>query len=131
MLNYSLLQKGVQKQMQGVDKSELGINKRLTKTENEIKKIKRNKTKNIFTSMLGGVKSIVFVAIGGLILISLARIALKKWKDKYMPKTDKSKMTIFGIRVPGLAEIKALVIGIKNFFMDLPIYWAKVTTFFD
>ena len=131
MLNYSLLQKGVQKQMKGVDKSELKVNKDLTKTEKEIKKLKRNKGKNIFTSMLGGVQGFVFAAIGGLILITLARVALRKWKKAYMPKTDKSTMTIFGVKIPGWAEMKALGIGIYNFFtVGIPIYWEKLKGFF-
>lgn len=37
------------------------------------------------------------IVVGGLIIITLIRIAAKKWAEAYMPPSDGSTMTIFGI----------------------------------
>lgn len=87
-----------------VDNAELGINRDLKDTEKGIRKLK-NKNKGSLLSRLmnGGITGLMFTIIGGLILIALARIAFRKWADAYMPKPDKSKMTIFGVEIPGWA----------------------------
>lgn len=56
--------------------------------------------------------------VGGLILITLTRMALKKWSDTYMPKSSSSSggISIFGIRIPGLQQVINLGLGIYNFF---------------
>lgn len=85
-----------------IDKSEKSMSKDLSKTEREIKKLKKKKSGNLLTRLMnGGITGFLFTIIGGLILITLARIALKKWKEAYMPPTDGSTMTIFGFQIPG------------------------------
>jgi hypothetical protein len=64
--------------------------------------LKDKKRGSLLSRLLnGGITGLLFTIIGGLILITLARIALRKWCDAYMPKPDGSKMTIFGIEIPG------------------------------
>jgi hypothetical protein len=64
---------------------------------------------------LGGVGKFLIFSLGALILIGLARFAIGKWAKAYMPKSDGSKMTVFGVEVPGWAGMKALGLGIYNF----------------
>ena len=67
-----------------------------------------------------------------MLLITLARMALRKWADTYMPKSDGSKFRIFGIEIPGLGEIKALGIGIWNFVtVGIPNYYNRLKLFFS
>ncbi len=73
---------------------------------------------------------IAFTIVGGLVLITLARMAISKWKDTYMPKTDGSKMSILGVPVPGWDTIKALGLGVRNFItVGIPTYWDKLKKF--
>lgn len=82
----------------------------------------------IFGGPLG---ALMFTVVGGLILITLARIAWRKWKKAYMPQTDKKKFTIFGIPIPGVNEIKAFAIGIYNFVrVGIPNKLARLKHFF-
>lgn len=118
--------------MKRIDQTEDEVSKDLDETTVGIKKLKaKGKGKGLLGLMLGGVASFAFVAIGALILITLARMALKKWADTYMPKSDGSKFRIFGIEIPGLGEIKALGIGIWNFVtIGLPNYYNRLKRFF-
>lgn len=48
-----------------------------------------------------------------------------------MPKPDGSKLTIFGISIPGWDTIKALGTGIKNFItVGLPNHFNRLQKFF-
>lgn len=132
MLNYKPIQKGVKKQLDKVGSDEKTISQDLAETEKGIKKLK-NKKKGSFLSRLmnGGITGLIFKVIGGLILIALARIALKKWKEAYMPPTDGSTMTIFGFQIPGWDTIKAIGIGIYNFVtVGLMNHYDRLKLFF-
>ena len=66
--------------------------------------------------MLGGIGKFALFALGALLLIGLVRFAVSKWAEAYMPKPDGSKMTIFGVEIPGWDKMKAVGLGIYNFF---------------
>lgn len=131
-MNYKQVQGGLQKQMKKIDKSESEISKDLKSTEKGIKTIKRkSRMKSMLGFMFGGISSMLFTIIGGLILITLARMALRKWKTTYMPKTDGSTMSIFGIPIPGWDEMKAIGLGIWNFItVGIPNQFDKLSHFF-
>ena len=101
-MNYAGLQRKIGSEMRHVDKQEESISKDLEKTKVGIGKLQKKKnSKGLLGLMLGGIMPLAFTLIGGLILITLARLALNKWSKTYMPKSDKSKLTIFGISIPG------------------------------
>lgn len=132
ILNYKNINKNVQKQMKRVDKDEDVINKNLKTTEKNIKELKK-KNKNKKDGILGLIfnplmwMNIAFIAIGGIILITLTRMALKKFKDTYMPPSDGKTVKIFGIPIPGISEIKSLCIGIYNFAtVGIPNIYGKI-----
>ena len=130
LMDYPKIQGGIQKQMNVVDKSEATINKDLKKTEKGIAKLKKSPPGGVFGMLFGGLKSFLFTAIGGLILITLARMAISKWASTYMPPKDGSQMSIFGIQIPGWDTIKAIGIGIWNFVtIGLPNYWDRLKNF--
>jgi len=118
--------------MAKISKSEEKIGSDLEKTESNVIKLKKKKGNNLSTMLLNlgsGALNIVFVAVGGLILIGLMRLAFAKWKKAYMPKSDGSTMTIFGVQIPGWAEMKALFIGIRNFIVvGLPNMWDRLNS---
>ena len=131
ILDYKNINKNVQKQMKRVDKDEDVINKNLKTTEKNIKELKKNKNKKdgilglIFNPLMW--MNIAFIAIGGIILITLTRMALKKFKDTYMPPSDGKTVKIFGIQIPGISEIKSLCIGIYNFAtVGIPNIYGKI-----
>ena len=131
ILDYKNINKNVQKQMKRVDKDEDLINKNLKSTEKNIREL--NNRKNKKGSILGmifnplGWMKIAFIAIGGIILITLTRMALKKFKDTYMPPSDGKTVKIFGIPIPGISEIKSLCIGIYNFArVGIPNIYGKL-----
>ena len=134
-LDLNKVQGGLQKQMKKVDKTESTISKDLGATKKGIKSLKRqlaaSKGKGILGLIFGGpIGMIAFTIVGGLILITLARLALKKWSDTYMPKKDGSKASIFGIPIPGWDTMKALGLGIWNFItVGLPNYWDRLKHF--
>lgn len=134
-MDYGKIQGGIMKQMRKIDKSEEQISKDLNKTKGGIKSLKRqlaaSKGKGILGLIFGGpIGMIMFTVVGGLILITLARMALRKWADTYMPKKDGSKMSVFGFQIPGWDTIKALGIGIRNFILvGLPNIWNKLKVF--
>ena len=118
--------------MKRVDKDEDVINKNLKTTEKNIKELKK-KNKNKKGGILGLIfnplmwMNIAFIAIGGIILITLTRMALKKFKDTYMPPSDGKTVKIFGIPIPGISEIKSLCIGIYNFAtVGIPNIYGKL-----
>ena len=81
--------------------------------------------------IFGGIRSLLVIALGAVILIALARVAWRKWKKAYMPKPDGSKMTIFGISIPNWDGIKAFAIGVKNFFtVGLANWYDRLKLFF-
>lgn len=131
MMDYEKIQGGLQKQMKKIDKTESSISKDLDETKKGVKDLKKKKSgSGLLGLMMGGIAPIAFTIIGGLILITLARLAMKKWADTYMPKPDGSKMSIFGIPIPGWDTIKAFAIGIRNFVMvGLPNYWDRLKHF--
>lgn len=133
MINYGRLQKGIMKQMKAIDNEEGIIAKDTAKTQKGINDIKKGGKGggNIFMSLLGGLTSFMFFIIGGLIIISLIRIALRKWVNAYMPPTDGSTMTIFGFQIPGWDTIKSFAMGIWNWVtVGFPIMWEKLKMFF-
>ena len=72
--------------------------------------------------------NIVWITIGGLLVLTVLRMALKKWRESYFPKPDGSNMTIFGIPIPGWDMMKSMVVGIRNFLLvGLPNLWTKVS----
>lgn len=115
MMDYTKIQGGLQKQMKKIDKTESSISKDLDKTKDGIKKLKKPKGPSLIGLLMGGIAPIAFTIIGGLILITLARLALKKWSDTYMPKPDGSTMSILGIPIPGWDTMKSIGLGIWNF----------------
>ena len=131
MLNYQGIQKKVGGQMKEIDKSEEKLSKDVHSTEKGIASLKRNnKSGNILKTLLNPLGHVAIIALGGLILITLARAVIGKWKKTYMPKTDGSTMTIFGFQIPKWAEMKAFAIGIKNFVLvGLPTLWNKLKLF--
>ena len=132
-MDFNKIQGGLQKQMKKVDKAEESIHKDLNKTKKGIKQLqdeKKKKKGGLLGMLLGGVGKVIFTIIGGLILITLARMAIKKWSDTYMPKNDGSTMSIFGIPIPGWSTMKALGLGIWNFItVGLPNYWDRLRRF--
>lgn len=133
MINYGRLQKGIMKQMKSIDKEEGIIAKDTAKTQKGINDLKKGGKGggNIFMSLLGGLSSFMFFIIGGLIIISLIRIALRNWVNTYMPPTDGSTMTIFGFQIPGWDTIKAFGLAIWNWVtVGFPIMWEKLKMFF-
>ena len=130
MMDYTKIQGGLQKQMKKVDKTESSIYKDLNKTKGKIKQMNRPKGLGLLSLLMGGIAPIAFTIIGGLILITLARLALKKWSDTYMPKTDGSTMSIFGIPIPGWDTMKSIGLGIWNFVtVGLPNQFDKLKHF--
>lgn len=74
-----------------------------------------------------------FLAIGAILLITLLRMALRKWADTYMPNTEGEGegLTIFGFKVPFGVEIMNLITGIKNFVLvGLPNWWDRIKVWF-
>ena len=131
-MDFNKIQGGLQKQMKKVDKAKESIHKDLNKTKKGIKQLQDEKKKKggLLGMLLGGVKKKIYAIIGGLILITLARMAIKKWSDTYMPKNDGSTMSIFGIPIPGWSTMKALGLGIWNFItVGLPNYWDRLRRF--
>ena len=66
--------------------------------------------------ILDGIGKFALFTVGALLLIGLVRFAVSKWAETYMPKPDGSKMTIFGVEIPGWDKMKAIGLGIYNFF---------------
>lgn len=66
--------------------------------------------------ILNGIGKFALFTVGALLLIGLVRFAVSKWAETYMPKPDGSKMTIFGVEIPGWDKMKAIGLGIYNFF---------------
>ena len=131
-MDFNKIQGGLQKQMKKVDKTENQIYKDLNTTKKGIKELKdkQKKGKGLLGMLLGGVGMVIFTVIGGLILITLARMAFRKWSATYMPKNDGSTMSIFGIPIPGWSTMKALGLGIWNFItVGLPNYWDRLCNF--
>ena len=91
MMDYTKIQGGLQKQMKKIDRSESDISKDLDATKKGINRLKKPKPGGLFGMLFGGgvvgkIITMAFTIIGGLILITLMRLALKKWSDTYMPK---------------------------------------------
>lgn len=107
----------------------------MNKTKKNIGNLKREAAKkkggSLLGTLMGGPLGIIaFTLVGGLILITLARLALSKWSDTYMPKKDGSKMSVFGVPIPGWDTIKALGLGIWNFItIGLPNWWDRLKNF--
>lgn len=98
----------------------------MNKVQSRVGLIQKPKSKkNMLLDMLtkGPLFSIIFVVVGGLILIALLRVALRKWCKAYMPKNDGSTMTVFGIQIPGWGQMKAIGIGIYNFVRYGLVNW--------
>lgn len=118
--------------MKGVDSQESSISKDLIRTNKGIKDLKKRRSSpGLLGLMMGGIAPLAFAIIGGVILITLARMALKKWTATYMPKNDGSTMSIFGIPIPGWSTLKMLGLAIWNFIaVGLPNQWDRLKFFF-
>jgi hypothetical protein len=132
-LNYQPIQKAVGKRMNKIGSDENETQGLLDKTKKGIKSLKKPKGNGLFGMLFGGIGGILVTVLGALILISLARIGLQKWKDAYMPRTDPNaqQTTIFGIPIPNWDQIKAIGIGIWNFFnVGLLNWYDRLKLFF-
>lgn len=102
MLKYPEIQKNVQKHMDKLDEKEQDVSVTLGKTEKGIHELKKPKPGGIWGIVLSPLKFIpVFTIVGGLILIALLRVALKKWVAAYLPPSDGKKLVILGVAIPG------------------------------
>lgn len=103
MLNYTPVQKGVMKTIKRSDKQEEKISDDLKETQKGINSLKKPKKSSLLMKMFNPAVflNLIWIAVGGLIIIALLRIAWRKWKAAYMPKPDGEKMSIFGIEIPG------------------------------
>ena len=130
LLDYKPIQKQVQKQMTGIDEEEMKIKKDLSETEKGIHDLKKGKG-GFLSKLIFGAWKMLFIVAGGILLITLARMAFRAWSKNFMPKSDGSKFKIFGMEIPGLGEIKAFGIGIWNTItVGLPNLWDRVKNFF-
>ena len=130
MLNYVGIQGGVGKQFKKLEQRERRINKDLEGAEKGIRDIRNGeRTKGIIGMLFNPMKwlNLAFLVIGGLVFLTLLRIGIKKWKDTYMPRPDGSRLTIFGVEIPGWDKIKAFGIGMYNFVrFGLPNWFGKI-----
>lgn len=102
----------------------------MSETEKGIKDLKKGKG-SFLSKLLFGAWKMAFIVVGGILLITLARMAFRAWSNKFMPKSDGSKFKIFGLEIPGLGEIKAFGLGIWNTItVGLPNLWDRVKLFF-
>ena len=131
-LDYQPIQKVVGKQMQKIGDEEQKSQKYLSKTEDGIVKLKKQKG-SLFGMLFGGMGALLVPVLGALILITLARIGLKKWKKTYMPDAkDGNNMTILGVKIPNWEQIKAFGTGLYNFFrFGLLNYVDRMKSFFN
>ena len=130
LLHYKPIQKQVQNQMFGIDQEEMKTKKDLSETEQGIHDIKKGKG-SFLSKLLFGAWKMAFIVAGGILLITLARMAFRAWSKNFMPKSDGSKFKIFGLEIPGLGEIKAFGLGIWNTItVGLPNLWNRVKNFF-
>jgi len=119
--------------MTAIDRDEHAISRDLEETERGIRRLKRRPRKNLILSLLNPM-NLIFTVVGALILITLTRMAIRKWRKTYMPEPDGSKLAIFGIPIPGWDMIKAFAIGVRNFilvglpnmFDTLKMYFGKL-----
>lgn len=121
--------------MDKISEDENETQETLDKTKKNINKLKNSKKRSLFSMIFGGlfrgIGGLLVPVLGGLILISLARIGLRKWKKTYMPKSDGSTATIFGIKIPNWGGIKAIGMGLWNFFnVGLVNMWDRLKLFF-
>ena len=132
-LNYKPIQKAVGKRMNKIGDDENQTQGLLDKTKKGIKELKKPKGTGLFGMLFGGIGNILVTVLGALILISLARIGLRKWRETYMPRTDPNaeQTTIFGIPIPNWEQMKAIGIGIWNFFnVGLVNWYDRIKLFF-
>ena len=132
-LNYKPIQKAVGKRMDKIGKDENETQRVLHKTKGGINDLKKQGGKSLFGMLFGGIGGILVTTLGALILISLARIGLAKWKEAYMPRTDPNaeQTKIFGITIPNWEQIKAIGVGIWNFFnVGLVNWYDRLKLFF-
>lgn len=123
-LNTRPIQSNVMGQMKDMGKQEASIAKNLNKTEDRIAKLKRQGGGNFIT---GTLIPLGFTILGGILLITLARMALRKWADAFMPKPEPGTATILGVPIPGLATLKAIGLGVWNFItVGLPNAWDRI-----
>ena len=104
-VKYNRIQATVKKQLRKTDKGELDINEDLEKTKAGIKDLKRPMPGNWLLRFIFGGKlaGIMFTIAGGILLITLARMAWSSWKKNYMPETEPTTYTILGIPIPGVS----------------------------
>lgn len=130
--DYAKINNRIKKQLRVVNKDEKKTKSYLDRTKKNIQDLKANQRSNpLLNLLLGGLTNIMFASIGVIFLISLAREAFENWKKEYVPETDPETGKIFGIEIPGLAEIKAYAWGLWNFMkFGVPKYYQQFTNFF-
>ena len=131
MLNYKPIQNGMTKAINKSDKDEAQISSDLDATQTGIDKLK-NKKGGFLSKLIMGGAAVGWIVVGGLILVTLFRLAFKKWKKTYMPETnDKGGFSILGFKIPGFAQMKSIGLGLYNFFtIGLVNHWTRLSKFF-
>ena len=132
MLNYGGVQKNIKKSMDKVNKYEVKIHKNLLTTEKGVKDLKKQAASKggILQMFFGGIGSKIITVLGAIVLITLARMAMSKWAQTYMPQSDGSTMTILGFQIPGWSMIKSFGLGIWNWVtVGLPNWWNRIKVF--
>lgn len=98
------IQKNIQHQIGHIDKQEQAINNDLNKTEDGIAELKKKKKGYGIVGLIFDPTKWIklgFIVIGGLILLTLARMAWAAWKKNFMPKSSEvGGLTIFGFQIP-------------------------------
>ena len=124
----------VQTDLKRSAKGEGQIKDDLDKTKMGVLKLKKKASSHFLSKLIfgGGPMGFLMIVVGGLILITLARAAWRKWKKENMPDPQQTEdgPTILGFRIPGVKFLKDLGIGIFNFVtVTLPIYMKKIGGF--
>ena len=89
--------------MTAAEKDEEKVDGYFGKIKKRIKAAGKKKGNFLVDIIFGGAAvKFLFTVVGGLILITLTRVAAKKWYDAYVPKTDAKGGTILGVKIPGL-----------------------------
>lgn len=131
-INFNPIQNQIKKLNKKADKGEAEIKGDLDKTKDGVGKLKSKARRNLVQKFIfgGGPMGILFTVVGGLLLIGMIRTMWKNWKEQYMPETDPTTYTFFGIPIPGFETIKAFGIGIYNYVtVGLPMHFRKLKTF--
>ena len=129
--------------MKNVDEGEQSVNKNLDKTMVGIADLKSNQKGSMLGSMLFGglLYSLVFIAVGALILITLARKLWNSLVEQYYPdptpEDEQTHLVVFGIEIPFVQEImdfgkfiwNLLTVGIPDAWDTLTLWYYQIKNF--